>query len=203
MNGVMIPLVSAGSNQVGASETCTAHVSCPSGAARVAAGVPSPASEATNRIRTRREIAEWRTRSVMGPPLPRDDSGAKPRTDERNPKCAAIIRGRRALSRRYPAWRRGAAREHEEDRAQCGHPGEDPESELVAAGAVGEDARDHGPADHAEHHDEGRDARDRAEGRAAEVVGADRRHQRAADAPRGPWSSANAATAENVVADAS
>ena len=26
MNGVMIPCVSAGSNQIGASETCTAHV---------------------------------------------------------------------------------------------------------------------------------------------------------------------------------
>src|SRR5262245_16848547 len=33
MNGVMIPEVSAGSNQVGASEIWTAHVICPSGAA--------------------------------------------------------------------------------------------------------------------------------------------------------------------------
>src|SRR6516162_8820933 len=31
MNGVMIPEISAGSNQTGASDTCTAHVSCPSG----------------------------------------------------------------------------------------------------------------------------------------------------------------------------
>ena len=33
MNGVMIAGVSAGSNQVGASEMCTPQVSCPSGAA--------------------------------------------------------------------------------------------------------------------------------------------------------------------------
>ena len=31
MNGVMIPEVSAGSNQVGASDTCAAQVSCPCG----------------------------------------------------------------------------------------------------------------------------------------------------------------------------
>ena len=33
MNGVMTDAVSAGSNHVGASETCTAHVISPSGAA--------------------------------------------------------------------------------------------------------------------------------------------------------------------------
>jgi hypothetical protein len=31
MNGVMIPEVSAGSNQVGASDTCAAQISCPCG----------------------------------------------------------------------------------------------------------------------------------------------------------------------------
>src|SRR5262249_1369839 len=38
MKGVMIPVVSAGSNHEGARETCTAHVISPSGAATAAAG---------------------------------------------------------------------------------------------------------------------------------------------------------------------
>jgi hypothetical protein len=42
MNGVMTDAVSAGSNHVGASETCTAHVISPSGAATAGVtGLPS------------------------------------------------------------------------------------------------------------------------------------------------------------------
>src|SRR5215831_9618929 len=37
MYGVIIPGISAGSNQVGASDTCTPQVSCPSGPALLAA----------------------------------------------------------------------------------------------------------------------------------------------------------------------
>src|SRR6516162_9823781 len=42
MNGVMMPETSAGSNQTGASETCTAQVSCPSAAAALATRVAAP-----------------------------------------------------------------------------------------------------------------------------------------------------------------
>ena len=49
MNGVMTDGVSAGSNQVGASEMCTAHVSSPSGAATAGAAA---------RRRTRASVTE-------------------------------------------------------------------------------------------------------------------------------------------------
>src|SRR2546428_3855802 len=65
MKGVMIPVVSAGSNQVGASETCTAHVSWPSGAAGAAAGATSPRSSPTTGISAEREIERRGSRSVM------------------------------------------------------------------------------------------------------------------------------------------
>src|SRR5262249_18582754 len=42
MNGVMMPETSAGSNQTGASETCTAQVNCPSAPAAPAARAPRP-----------------------------------------------------------------------------------------------------------------------------------------------------------------
>src|SRR3989442_12890700 len=45
MNGVMIPGVSAGSNQVGASEVWTPQVICPSGAARDGVGVSHVTAE--------------------------------------------------------------------------------------------------------------------------------------------------------------
>src|SRR5438477_2418083 len=41
MNGLMTPGVSAGSKNVGATETCTAHVSCPAGAAAAPRGAPA------------------------------------------------------------------------------------------------------------------------------------------------------------------
>src|SRR5438309_1230946 len=41
MNGVIMPGVSAGSKQVGASETCTPHTTWPSGAASPRAGAPA------------------------------------------------------------------------------------------------------------------------------------------------------------------
>ena len=52
MNGVPIPGVSAGSNHVGASETCTAHVICPSGAATAGtAAATKSATRATSAAR--------------------------------------------------------------------------------------------------------------------------------------------------------
>src|SRR5215470_12303751 len=57
MYGVMIPEVSAGSNQVGASETCTAHVIWPSGTA-TADEAPRTAIRTTS-------IAVARTRPVL------------------------------------------------------------------------------------------------------------------------------------------
>src|SRR5262245_39496287 len=51
MNGETTPAVSAGSNSVGASEKCTAHVICPSGAARATAGTVSANASAAPRIR--------------------------------------------------------------------------------------------------------------------------------------------------------
>src|SRR5437764_15410977 len=60
MNGVMTDGVSAGSNHVGASEMCTAHVTSPSGAAA--------AAPATSRSATTTAAA---TRTLTGSP-PRD-----------------------------------------------------------------------------------------------------------------------------------
>src|SRR2546425_7898065 len=69
MNGVMTPGVSAGSNHVGASETWTAHVICPSGPAIAAAGAP-PSVDTRTRAETQRamgldtdRIVPLRTRS--------------------------------------------------------------------------------------------------------------------------------------------
>jgi len=50
MNGVMTPGVSAGSNHAGASETWTANVICPSGAAAPATGAPVMARTAATAI---------------------------------------------------------------------------------------------------------------------------------------------------------
>src|SRR5213594_1232767 len=65
----MIPVVSAGSNHVGASETCTAHVSWPSGEAGAAEGTNSvnsrPRSNATARGSALREIERSGVRPVM------------------------------------------------------------------------------------------------------------------------------------------
>ena len=62
MNGVMMPGISAGSNQVGASEMCTPQVSCPSAPAALA-GPGDPAS----RVTAKRATA---SRRVMGPTRP-------------------------------------------------------------------------------------------------------------------------------------
>src|SRR5438876_9088567 len=81
----MIPVVSAGSNQVGASETCTAHVSSPSGAAGAAVGATSARSSATTRVSAERQIARSSARSVIRILLCVANSpGAKPRNDETN-----------------------------------------------------------------------------------------------------------------------
>src|SRR5215510_12530815 len=82
--GVMIPIVSPGSNHVGASETCTAHVIWPSGEAGAAVGTNSVRSRvrsnATARGSALREIERSGVRPVMGCLLcVVERSGAKPR----------------------------------------------------------------------------------------------------------------------------
>src|SRR5919202_898557 len=55
MKGVMIPGVSAGSNQVGARDTCTPQVSCPSGrAAPARRGEPAANAKAASAKTSRR-----------------------------------------------------------------------------------------------------------------------------------------------------
>ena len=57
MKGVMIPGVSAGSNQVGASEMCTPQVSCPSGPTAMAGpGAPTSRARAKRAITCRRVV---------------------------------------------------------------------------------------------------------------------------------------------------
>src|SRR5690242_8672574 len=60
----MMPEVSAGSNHVGASVTCTAQVSWPSGpAARPEQGMPktkAAAASARTRLRVVRDLAAWK-----------------------------------------------------------------------------------------------------------------------------------------------
>jgi len=53
-NGVMIPDVSAGSNQVGASEKCTAQVIWPSGAAWLGGAPAAPIASTGNARRSLR-----------------------------------------------------------------------------------------------------------------------------------------------------
>src|SRR5687768_2310797 len=62
MNGVTIPDVSAGSNHVGASATCTAQVTWPSGAATAAGASSSRVTRPTAKRRRRK-----RERGVMNP----------------------------------------------------------------------------------------------------------------------------------------
>ncbi len=57
MKGVMMPEVSAGSNQVGARETCAPMVICPSAAAPAARGA-TPIMAATERPRTPRRVVQ-------------------------------------------------------------------------------------------------------------------------------------------------
>ena len=54
MKGVMIPEVSAGSNQVGARETCTAHVAWPSGGGRCGRREGKSATASDSAIRVER-----------------------------------------------------------------------------------------------------------------------------------------------------
>ena len=90
MKGVMIPVVSAGSNQLGASETCTAHVSCHSGAAGAAVGVSNPGIRTRARGSIQREVQGRGAGRVMSkPPSRREQSRSEAeRNDERNPKCS-------------------------------------------------------------------------------------------------------------------
>src|SRR6266436_1072476 len=92
MKGVMIPVVSAGSNQLGASETCTAHVSCPSGAAGAAVGPSNPRMRTRARGSSQREGRGRGAGRVMSkPPSRREQSRSEAeRNDERNPKCSRL-----------------------------------------------------------------------------------------------------------------
>src|SRR6185436_10711288 len=69
MNGVPMPGVSAGSNHVGASVTCTAHVICPSGAASTA-GTATRSAPGTTIVMTTTSAA----RILMAPPLAGDSA---------------------------------------------------------------------------------------------------------------------------------
>src|SRR5260370_7280479 len=60
----MIPGGSAGSNQVGANETCTPQVSCPFGSAAAAPGTTSNAARASSAATLRRVVS-----SMLRPPL--------------------------------------------------------------------------------------------------------------------------------------
>ncbi len=62
----MIPVVSAGSNQPGASETCTAHVSFPSGAAGAAVGASNPRTSTKARGNIQQRANEMQGRSHCG-----------------------------------------------------------------------------------------------------------------------------------------
>src|SRR5258707_1065819 len=74
MKGVMIPGVSAGSNQVGARETWTAHVAWPSGAAMAAGGEGTAATTATRAaaraVRRARAWSDGARRSAMAASSP-------------------------------------------------------------------------------------------------------------------------------------
>src|SRR5580765_8233128 len=96
MNGVPMPGVSAGSNHVGASETCTPHVIWPSGAAAAGAAATRRAASATSDVRLLMTI------------LPSDRLGAPPASadDRRSSASACSSQGgaRRMLS---PAGTKG------------------------------------------------------------------------------------------------
>src|SRR5262245_17888044 len=105
MNGVAMPGVSAGSNQVGASETWTAHVICPS--AGVAADDAPRAATAIARISTptsaRRQVMSRLLRLRGGWPTARIRSSADIELDGEAPidrstsdsdDSAAIVRWR-------------------------------------------------------------------------------------------------------------
>src|SRR5215510_15349671 len=114
MNGVMIPVVSAGSNHPGASEMCTAHVSSPAGACeRAFVGTISPRSRSKARSSAERETTRSGTRSVMrNPPLlSRNSFGSEAEDRRTEPEALPIIRGRRTLSMRRipPSWEPGGA----------------------------------------------------------------------------------------------
>src|SRR5215217_3041553 len=68
MKGVMMPGVSAGSNQVGASETCTPMRSSPSGAALAVRRV-APIMAAAERPRTPRRVVLGDGETMAVPPL--------------------------------------------------------------------------------------------------------------------------------------
>src|SRR5437868_1866978 len=95
MNGVMIPEVSAGSNQIGASEMWTPQISCPCGAARAIPGAPAARPSAAIASTSRRVT-----------PIPSPPGGNVPAFSRDEPICllhaAPVIGGaffREVLSR--------------------------------------------------------------------------------------------------------
>ena len=71
MKGVMMPAVSAGSNQVGARETCAPMVICPSAVALAARGA-MPIMAAAERPRTPRRVVQSEGETMgMSPAMPR------------------------------------------------------------------------------------------------------------------------------------
>src|SRR6266508_3829573 len=93
MYGVMMPGVSAGSDQVGAIDTWTAQVSCPSGAAGADVGAKRSQEQQRN------DQGECNPSGHGEPPLHRKRNGSEPRDDTR---ATPIISGRADLSIRSP-----------------------------------------------------------------------------------------------------
>src|SRR5262249_23150278 len=91
MKGMTVPAVSAGSNHVGAKETCTPQVSCPPGRAApvepVMRKTPEPASVADIfRISRRlRSLTEYVT--ILSPFRARIEDNAPPQ----HPKCGLLL----------------------------------------------------------------------------------------------------------------
>src|SRR5205809_2199062 len=90
MNGVMIPGVSAGSNQVGASEMWTPQVIRPSGAARDDVGVSHTTLSRSVRTLAYTGLPSNRDRLIVIPSR-RRESGNRPDGKPRRPECGVII----------------------------------------------------------------------------------------------------------------
>src|SRR5512132_3626233 len=101
MKGVLMPVVSAGSNHAGASEACTAQVSCPSGAA-ADAGAAISIDETASSTSQREEPV------VIAAPLYAEDGGAPPGFEPRATIAKSLKRGCRS---RHSRTKKGA--EHE------------------------------------------------------------------------------------------
>src|SRR5262249_58499620 len=84
MNGVAIPVVSAGSNEMGAREMWMAHVICPSGAAPAGAATRSTTSAARRERARSLPILLWRSLPLEPHVLQR--SRPRIRVDQHQPR---------------------------------------------------------------------------------------------------------------------